>query len=127
MFRKFYERATSVAFASLGGLLVAAKSAHAISVLNPQSGLGLESANLIDTVIAIVSWVLGLLALIAVIMIIIAGFQWMTAGGNDDQVGDAKKRIYAAGIGLVIVLLAWAIVLLAVDTLAETTNTESPL
>ncbi len=125
--QKLLSRGSAIMYAALGGFILSVKSASALSLINPESGLGLESTDLIDTVVAIVSWVLGLLALIAVIMIIIAGFQWMTAGGNDDQVANAKKRIYAAGIGLVIVLLAWAIVLLAVNTLADASNVNTGL
>jgi hypothetical protein len=33
----------------------------------------------------------------------------MTAGGNDDKVGEAKKRILYAVIGLAIILSAYAI------------------
>jgi len=43
-------------------------------------------------------------------MILYAGFQWMTAGGNEDKVSSAKKIISAAVVGLIIILLAWAIV-----------------
>ena len=80
--------------------------------LGPTFGLG--TADLESTVVKIVQWVLGFLGLVAVIMILIGGFQWMTAGGNEEKVASAKKIISAAVIGLIVVLLAWAIVIFVV-------------
>ncbi|MBI3957091.1 MAG: hypothetical protein HY340_03840 [Candidatus Kerfeldbacteria bacterium] len=85
-------------------------TASAISFEDPSRSLGLGTADLKSTVINIINWVLGLLGIIAVIMILYAGFLWMTAGGNEEKVGTAKKIISAAIIGLIIILLAWAIV-----------------
>ena len=82
---------------------------------------GLGDADLQETVIQIVQWVLGLLGLIAVIMILYGGFVWITAGGNEDKVGQAKKIISAAVVGLIIVLLAWAIVTFVVNTTSNVT------
>ena len=52
---------------------------------------------------------IGAGALFAVVMIIIAGYQWMLNGGSAGQVGDAKKRIWNATIGLVLALLSYVI------------------
>lgn len=75
---------------------------------------GLGTADLESTVVNVVQWVLGFLGLIAVIMILIGGFQWLTSGGNEEKVASAKKVISAAVIGLIVVLLAWAIVIFVV-------------
>ena len=83
---------------------------------------GLGTADLESTVIQIVQWVLGFLGLVAVIMILIGGFQWMTAGGNEEKVASAKKIISAAVIGLIIVLLAWAIVIFVISQTSKVTT-----
>ncbi|MFA5023895.1 MAG: pilin [Patescibacteria group bacterium] len=57
----------------------------------------------------IIQVALGLLAVIFLILMIIAGFRWMTAGGNDEQVKKATSTIKTSIIGLVIVLAAYAI------------------
>jgi hypothetical protein len=44
------------------------------------------------------------------IIMIIAGFMWMTAQGNEQQVGKAKNIIIYAIIGLAVVLAAYIIV-----------------
>lgn len=54
--------------------------------------------------------VIGILGVVAVIMILYAGFTWLTAGGNEEQVKKAKKIIKQAVIGLIIISLAYALV-----------------
>lgn len=95
-------------------------SAVTVSNLGPTFGLG--TADLESTVIKIVQWVLGFLGLVAVIMILIGGFQWMTAGGNEEKVAGAKKIISAAVIGLIVILLAWAIVIFVVTQTNKVTT-----
>ncbi|OGF21050.1 hypothetical protein A2Y83_01815 [Candidatus Falkowbacteria bacterium RBG_13_39_14] len=60
-------------------------------------------------VASIIKVVLGFLGIVAVVIILIGGFKWMTAGGNEDQVGEAKKWIYSGVIGLLIILSAYAL------------------
>ena len=52
---------------------------------------------------------LGLLGLILVIYLIIGGVMWMTSGGNEDRVKRAQSLIRNAIIGLVVVVLAYAL------------------
>jgi hypothetical protein len=78
--------------------------------------IGVGSADLKSTVIKIIQWVLGLLGLIAVIMIMYGVFGALTSSGNEDKMAFAKKTIIAAVIGLVVVLLAWAIVFFVART-----------
>lgn len=56
----------------------------------------------------IIKVVLGILGLLALILIVVAGFQWMTSGGNEEKIGGAKKLMSAGVIGLVIILIAYA-------------------
>lgn len=52
---------------------------------------------------------LSLLAIIFIILIILAGYSWLTASGNEQKVEKAKNTIIRAIIGLLIILGAWAI------------------
>lgn len=63
--------------------------------------------DIVKTVINILSWVVGV---VSVIMIIVAGFRYVTSGGQEKAVGDAKNTILYAIVGLVIVALAQVIV-----------------
>jgi hypothetical protein len=53
--------------------------------------------------------VLSLLAVIFLILVVIAGFKWMTAGGNQETISKTQKSLKEAIIGLLIVLSAYAI------------------
>ena len=63
--------------------------------------------NIIHTVINLLSALVGI---VAVIMIIVGGFRYITSGGNDTSVTSAKNTILYAIIGLVVVALAQVIV-----------------
>ena len=95
-------------------------STFSVESIGEQIGLG--GADLKDTVINIIQLVLGLMTLIAVVLIIWGGFLWLTSAGNEDRIDKAKKTISAAAIGLVIILLAWAIVLFVARTTANVTQ-----
>jgi hypothetical protein len=49
------------------------------------------------------------------------GFIWMTAGGNEEKVGKAKKMLVAGIIGLIIVVAAYAIARFAVGSIINAT------
>jgi len=67
-------------------------------------------------------WVLvalSLLGIVAVVIILIGGFKWMTAGGNQDEVDKAKKLITNGIIGLAIILAAFAISKFVIESLVS--------
>jgi len=127
MFKKIKESLVIVASALLLAVPVLAPvTAHAADIRNnlcggvelnantdaancanvDSSGTG-DANTLITNIINIFSLVVGI---VAVIMIIVAGFRYITSGGNDSNVGTAKNTILYAVIGLVIVALAQIIV-----------------
>jgi amino acid transporter len=61
------------------------------------------------TAMKIVNVVLQFLSVIFLILIILSGYQWMTAGGNEEQLKKAQKNLSNAVIGLVIILASWSI------------------
>ncbi|MFC1622472.1 hypothetical protein ACFL1Y_00560 [Patescibacteria group bacterium] len=71
--------------------------------------INVPRAELILSIIRIINIVLGFLGLLAVILVLYAGYLWMTAGGNADQVSKAKKILINGVIGLTIILLSFAI------------------
>jgi len=52
---------------------------------------------------------LSLLGVIFIVLIIWAGYNWMTAGGNEEKVNKAKAVLSRSIIGLAITLSAYAI------------------
>lgn len=115
------KKTSLVAFAITLGL-IAPLAASALTIENIGGSLGLGSADLKQTIVNIIQWFLGLLGLVAIVMILYGGFTWMTAGGNEDKIDTAKQIISAAAIGLVIVLISWAIVTFVIGTTRNVTG-----
>ena len=67
----------------------------------------------------LINIVMSILGIIAVIIILIGGFMWMTAAGNEERVDKAKKVLVAGVIGLLIVIAAYAISSFIVRSLYE--------
>lgn len=70
----------------------------------------------------IINVLLGFLGIIAVVIILAGGFKWMTAGGNQDKVDEAKKLMSAGVIGLVIVLASYGIATFIINSLVTATT-----
>ncbi len=84
--------------------------------------IGLSTADVRVTIAKIIRVAMGLLGIIAVVIVLIGGFTWMTAGGNDEKVGEAKKWIFSGIIGLAIILSAYAIANFVITNLVSATT-----
>lgn len=78
------------------------------------------SSTLLDVIFTIINYMLILSGLIAVGALVIGGFWYITAAGNEEQSEKGKKAIISAIIGLVVVILAYAIVNVITSTLTTT-------
>lgn len=67
----------------------------------------------------IINLALSFLGVIAVGIILIGGFKWMTAGGNEEKTTEAKQLLGAGVIGLVIILASWAIATFVIGSLSN--------
>ena len=76
---------------------------------NSFQGIGMGNRDPRTIAANVINILLGMLGVVAVIIILYGGFLWMTAAGNDDNVGKAKQILGAGVIGLLIVLAAYAI------------------
>ena len=56
-----------------------------------------------------IRYALQVVGIIFLVLMVYAGFLWMTAGGNEENVAKAKRLIMAAVIGVAIVLAAYSI------------------
>ncbi|MDP2736339.1 MAG: hypothetical protein Q8O59_00975 [bacterium] len=73
-------------------------------------------------IVDIIKIVLGFLGIIATVIILYAGFKWMTSAGNEENVTSAKKMLVAGVIGLVIILSAYAIATFTISYLVGATT-----
>lgn len=103
-------------------LFIVPLSSFAITISDIGASLDLGDSSPEEIVVSVINWILGILALIAVVLVIYGGFLWMTASGNPDRVDKAKKILIAAVIGLVIILAAWGISVYAINILGGATG-----
>ncbi len=81
---------------------------------------GLEDDITIGEIVAtLIQAVLGFLAIIFVVLILYAGFKWMTAGGNEEQIKEARETIKKAIIGLIIIIAAYSITYFVFSALGD--------
>lgn len=83
---------------------------------------GLPTGNLLISIANIIRIILGLMGIILVVLIVYAGFLWMTAAGDPKKVETAKKIITNAIIGLVIIMSAFGITQFILSSLVSATQ-----
>jgi len=88
--------------------------------VNKTIGLGAKDPRIIAA--ALINVILGFLGIIATVIILLGGFKWMTAGGNEDKIGEAKGLMTAGFIGLLIILASWGIAKFVVNLLFNATQ-----
>jgi len=81
------------------------------------AGLGETETDLPTMIGNIIGIVLGLLGVVLVVIIVYAGFLWMTSGGDNKQAEKAQTWIKNAVIGLFIIIAAYAITNFVIDQL----------
>lgn len=89
-------------------VLLAAPATALAQVLVPTTIAPIN--NIVVVVKGIIQFILIIAFVIAFIMLIIGGLRWILAGGDEKSVEKARNTITAALIGLVIVLVAYAII-----------------
>lgn len=74
------------------------------------SGTGLPHTSVGAVIANVTRFVTGLIAVLTILMIIISGIMYITSAGDSGRVETAKGLLRNSVIGLVIALLAYAIV-----------------
>ncbi len=113
---------TQVPSVSADAGLISSQEGFANQEIQSAFGNG-EPQDLRYTVVRIIMVVLSILGVLFLGLIIFAGFKYMTAAGNEDQVKGAIKQITQAVIGLVIILSAWGISAFILNQITKATTT----
>ena len=75
-----------------------------------ESNTTVDSTTIQSTAVTLINYVISIIAIIAVGMIVYAGFLYITSGGDEKKLGTAKNLILYAVIGLVVVIVSYSIV-----------------
>lgn len=92
-------------------------SSTTVSIPNP-----IKCADATCLVGQVIRYILGVIAIIATLMFVWGGVMMLTSGGNADQVKRAKETLVWAAIGVVVILLSWAIIQFVLKGIAGTTK-----
>ena len=103
---------------------LASGSVNNMEILNTDVGgaLGLSSQDIRITVARMIRVAMQMLGIIVVVIILYGGFVWMTAGGNDEKITEAKKWIFSGIVGLAIILSSYAIATFVIGSLVNATG-----
>jgi hypothetical protein len=97
-----------IIFVMAPGIVLSADPLGSGLLQSSVGGLGLES-ELENSVANVIKTVLAVTGTVFLVLTIAGGIMWMTASGNEEKIGKAKKIIIGAIIGLAIILSAYTI------------------
>ena len=103
-----------IAYGGMLALMMAAPLVSFAQWIDPTADPNLTGSGLTGDSTAVVitnfmNYLLTIIGILAVIVFIIAGIMYITAAGDEDQIGKAKKAMTYAIIGLVVALLGLVI------------------
>jgi uncharacterized membrane protein len=75
-------------------------------------GIGLLQSSPTEIVFVLLSYLLGFLAVISLVLIVYAGFMIMTSSGNEERVQKGFATLRWTIIGLFLIMSSWGIVLM---------------
>ncbi len=123
--KRFTKRvvATAAAVALVAPLVAFAQVNNpADSSIPTAFGLG-TNTDIRGAIVKIVQYILGFLGLIAILIVLYAGYLWMTAAGNEEKVSKARATLTAGLIGLVIILAAYALTQFVIQSITNNVTT----
>ncbi|HCC73649.1 MAG TPA: hypothetical protein DEP92_02500 [Candidatus Komeilibacteria bacterium] len=86
-----------------------------------------KNPSYLDTTVGkTIALIMGFVGLIFFLMILVAGFQWLSAGGNEDKVKEATKRIISSTVGFLIIVSAYIITFFVYQTVQNATGEPQP-
>lgn len=74
-----------------------------------------------ETIASVIKVLLTFLGIIFFLLMLYSGFMWMTARGNESQVSTAKDTMIAAIIGLIIIVVSYAVSVFIINALTKGT------
>ena len=118
--------ATAIGVAALAPLQALAESPFltaqkAADEVRAKSGVG-ATKPLPEIIGNIINALLGFLGIVFLVLLLYAGFIWMTAGGDKAKVEKAQSMIQQAVIGLVVITAAFAISSFVLGSLVNVTG-----
>lgn len=101
---------TLVALMALVILVPALAADYGLTETSGAIGYGSDTGNIYTLINRVITIFLSMLAILFFGLMLYAGIRWMTSRGNEELATKAKETIEAAVLGLIVVILAYALV-----------------
>ena len=96
------------------------ENVYAQASINIPQPTNVKIGNIGTLISALVGLLLIISALVALFFLILGGIQWITSGGDKAGMEAARNKITHAIVGLIIVVAAWAVMILVQNFLGVT-------
>lgn len=80
---------------------------------------GLGSRDPVFIIAGVIRVILSFLGIMALAIIMLAGFKWMVSGGNEEKADEARRMLFSGIIGLIIILASFALASYLINNLAD--------
>lgn len=90
--------------------------------VSTSAGINQGNSSLTDILGRIINVALGFLGIVFLVLMLYAGFMWMTASGDEGKVKKARELITQAIIGLIVIVAAYAISNFVLASLVNVTS-----
>ena len=121
MFLKKFFIALSFAWLVLGPAVVLAQPDIGVEY---GAYTGLSSTDVRIMTARVIRAAMGVLGIACVVIVIYAGFLWMTSGGNEDNAATAKKWLFGAVLGLIVIFAAYSITTFVTSRVLNATSSD---
>lgn len=80
---------------------------------------GIADTSIVGIVVNILNWVISFSAVVSVVMIIVSGYQFMFAGGDERRTKRATSSLISAILGMILVFIAPLVIQFIIDKFLE--------
>lgn len=98
------------------------KTAEQAGIKDPSTSITDPSGTLATIFGRTANYIFGPVAIIFFTIILIGGYKWMIARGNEEKIEKAKKFILNGVWGLIVIFFSWTIVIVILGALNKATN-----
>ncbi len=95
---------------------------QSVQLTTEAAGIASGGADLITIIGRIINIALGFVGLVFLVLLLYAGYEWMSSAGDPEKIKKARLTIRNAIIGLVLIASAWAITSFILKALTQVTE-----
>lgn len=90
----------------MSNVAYASETSDALNLISGIDGVSGGSNQIMTLVTNLINWAVGLAALVCVVILIVSGYKYITASGDENKIQSATKTLTFAIIGLVVCFIA---------------------